>query len=90
MCDFDTALLLERHLPVTPAHRGWARDCSPLRTTSPLVSGHRLQRPPDDWQSAVVTSVSAASDLLDELESLGVRRREFSVVGQSLFEVRWR
>jgi hypothetical protein len=42
------------------------------------------------WRSAVVASVGDASDLLDQLEACGVREREFGVLGESKFEVRWR
>lgn len=90
MGEFVTALLPECPLPVPAARRGRARDFSPLRGTPPLASKHRLSGRSGAWRSAVVTSLSAASDLLDELESLGVRRREFSILGESLYEIRWR
>jgi hypothetical protein len=43
-----------------------------------------------DWQSAVVPSRGAAQELLDLLEARGVSEREFSALGESKFEVRWR
>jgi hypothetical protein len=43
-----------------------------------------------DWQAVVVPSISAAQELLDLLEARGVSEREFSVLGESKFEVRWR
>jgi len=56
---------------------------------------HRLvptgfRSPPADWQAVVVPSLSEAQELLDLLEARGVTEREFSVLGESEFEVRWR
>jgi hypothetical protein len=42
------------------------------------------------WQAAVVPSMDAASELLDLLEARGVCEREYSALGDSRFEVRWR
>jgi hypothetical protein len=49
-----------------------------------------LRSPWVDWQAVVVPSISAAQELLDLLEARGVSEREFSVLGESKFEVRWR
>ena len=42
------------------------------------------------WRVAVVPSVGAALGLLDLLEAKGFRQREFSRLGGSGYEVRWR
>jgi hypothetical protein len=45
---------------------------------------------PTAWQSAVVSDLSAAEELLDRAEQEGYRERELVVVGNSTFLVRWR
>ena len=42
------------------------------------------------WQSATVTSLSRATDLLDSLEAHGVCERELVTTGDENFVVRWR
>ncbi len=42
------------------------------------------------WQSAVVAGVADAAELLDRLQASGSRQREFHLLGESTFEVRWR
>ncbi len=53
-----------------------------------LPSG--LRSPWVDWQAAVLPSKIAARELLDLLEARGISEREFSALGESEFEVRWR
>jgi hypothetical protein len=45
---------------------------------------------PTAWQSAVVSDLSAAEELLDRAEQEGYRERELVLVGNSTFLVRWR
>jgi hypothetical protein len=59
---------------------GWASPVAE-RASSCVAAG---------WRSASVSSVSDASELLDRLEACGFREREFGVLGESSFEVRWR
>jgi hypothetical protein len=45
---------------------------------------------PNAWQSATVSDLSTAEELLDRAEAAGYRERELIVLGEALFLVRWR
>jgi hypothetical protein len=55
----------------------------------PRAAGHAPSLE-SGWRSAALSSLSDASELLDRLEACGFREREFAVLGESSFEVRWR
>jgi hypothetical protein len=42
------------------------------------------------WQAAVVFDLGDAGEALDQLEAVGCADRDFRVVGDSAFEIRWR
>jgi hypothetical protein len=56
------------------------------------LTGHNTSRyrTENDWQIATLTKLSDAEDLLDYLEAQGYSSREFIVMGNSSFAVRWR
>ncbi|MCE9564140.1 MAG: hypothetical protein K8U57_19015 [Planctomycetes bacterium] len=43
-----------------------------------------------EWHLVTVSSLSAAQEMLDSLEAQGFAEREFVVLGNSSFAVRWR
>jgi hypothetical protein len=42
------------------------------------------------WQASVVSGLGDAGEALDQLEAAGCPDRDFRVVGDSAFEIRWR
>lgn len=46
--------------------------------------------PPGPWQSTILPTMREAEELLDYLEARGYVEREFHLLGQTTFEVRWR
>ncbi len=60
----------------------------PMIPPPPAVSDEPT--PPAEWQVATVSTLSEAEDLLDLLEARGFADREFFVMGNSTFAVRWR
>jgi hypothetical protein len=62
--------------------RSRGSDC-PKPRSQVLTSGA-------DWHSAIVPELRAAEELLDRLEASGFAEREFKILGDSTFEVRWR
>lgn len=61
----------------------------PSPETVEITGGAALPRPPE-WHLKMVSSLTAAQDLLDSLEARGIAEREFVVLGDSSFAVRWR
>lgn len=49
-----------------------------------------LPRVGTDWQLTTVDDLTAAEDLLDQLENQGYAERELVVLGNSSFAIRWR
>jgi hypothetical protein len=58
----------------------------PAKTRTYNLSG---VAPEAGWHTATVTALHEAEDLLDALEANGFQKRELSVLGDSLFVVRW-
>jgi hypothetical protein len=55
--------------------------------------GLRRYTPPADpnvWQSVIVSDLSAAEELLDQMEAEGYQECDLIVLGNSTFLVRWR
>jgi hypothetical protein len=58
---------------------------------APLAEGEpRPATPPHEWRAVTVGSLTAADELLDELEAAGFSERELVLVGTTMFLVRWR
>jgi len=54
-----------------------------------IVGGINPPKSPE-WHLTIVSTLNAAQDLLDSLEAQGVVEREFVVLGDSSFAVRWK
>jgi len=70
---------------VSSLRRRGVPDCTQVgRPTSKpgLASG--------GWQAALVFDLGDAAEALDQLEATGCADRDFRVVGDSAFEIRWR
>ena len=74
-----------------PAADGTAVSLRGEVAEQPCGSGEHLPLPdPTLWQSATVSDLTAAEELLDWAEAEGYQERELSVVGNDAFLVRWR
>ena len=51
---------------------------------------HTPPADPNVWQSAIVSDLATAEELLDQMEAEGHQERELIVLGNSTFLVRWR
>lgn len=70
--------VIEFDAPSRPAPRSIEATGGPATTKSP------------GWNERIVSTLTAAQDLLDTLEAQGVTEREFEVLAKAGFVVRWR
>ncbi|MBA4188895.1 MAG: hypothetical protein C0467_12935 [Planctomycetaceae bacterium] len=54
-----------------------------------ITGGTALPKPPE-WHVKTFVSLNAAQEMLDHLEAQGIAEREFVVVGNASFVVRWK
>jgi hypothetical protein len=62
---------------------------TPTADTVEITAGTSEPKPAE-WHLVTVSSLTAAQEILDSLEAQGVAEREFVVLGNSSFAVRWR
>lgn len=86
LCALILFVLLKRRALAVPAHAPGGSGV--VRGDRPAAgSGAHA---PLGWQTAVVGDLTAAEELLDELEFAGREEREVIALGNSTFVVRWR